>query len=167
MMPAQHQFGVGVHVEAHLAPERGERLDVALRLVAEVEVVAFVHLARMQRVHQHLPREVVRRHQRQVAREWQHQHGIDAGLLQQLQLDLKRREQLGRNVGPQDAQRMRLEGHHHGLASDGVGALGHVPHHLLVRHVYAVEVADAHHGRAQLRGNFFKLAEDLHRRSAS
>ncbi len=165
-MPAQHEFGVSVNVKSHLAPKRREGLDVALRLVAEVEVVAFVHFARVQRVDEYLLGEIVRRHQRQVARERQHQHRIHACLLQQLQLDRKRRQQLGCNIRPQNAQRMRLEGHRHRFASDGVSALGHVPHHLLMRHMYAVEVAHTHYGRAQLRWNFFKLAEYLHRRSA-
>jgi hypothetical protein len=47
-----------------------------------------------------------------------------------------------------------------------MSAFGNAAHHLLMRHVYTVEVADAHHGRAELLRDFFKLAKYLHRRSA-
>jgi hypothetical protein len=62
---------------------------------------------------------------------------------------------------------MRIEGHRDRLASDGVRAFGHAPHHRLVRHVHAVKVANAYHGGPQLRGHFGMMAEDLHRRSRS
>jgi len=62
---------------------------------------------------------------------------------------------------------MRIECDRHGLAVNGVGALGHVPHDRLVRDVNAVEVAHAHDRGSVLRGNFVKLAKDLHGQSAS
>ena len=63
------------------------------------------------------------------------------GLLQQFQLLRQRRKQLGRDVGTQNAQRVRLEGHDHRLAAEGVGALRHAPHDLLVRDVHAIKIA--------------------------
>ena len=84
VMPAQQLLGIDRGLETKLFAQVGQRVHVALRLMAEVEVVAFVHFARVQGLDQHLPGEVVRRHQREVAGERQHQHGIHAGLLQQL-----------------------------------------------------------------------------------
>ena len=56
---------------------------------------------------------------------------------------------------------MRIEGYHDGFASDGVGALGHVPHHLLVRDVDAVEVADADDGWAEVMRELLRDGERL------
>ena len=106
----------------------------------------------------------MRAHQRQVAGEGQDQHGVHARSLQQLQFHRQRRQQLGRNVGTQNAQRMRLEGHHHRLAADGVGALRHAAHHLLMRAMHAVEVAHAHHGGTESARHFLEFAEYLHGR---
>src|SRR5262249_28679209 len=101
-------------------------------------------------------------HHRQVAREWQHQYCIDLRLLQHLQLDRQRGEQLRRDIRPQDPQRMRLECNYHGLATDGMSPLGHVTDHLLMSPVYAVEVADTYHRGAEVGGDFVEVAEDLH-----
>ncbi len=69
---------------------------------------------------------------------------------------------LRRAIGPQNAQRMRLEGHDHRLAAEAASALGHVPHHFLVRPMYAVEVAHTDHGGSEVAGYVVEMAEDLH-----
>src|SRR5271157_1974255 len=162
VMPTPQLLGIDDCLEAHLLAERTQRVHVPLRLVAEMEVVTFVHLAGMEPFNQHLLAEIVCRHQREVTRERQQQHGIYAGSLQQLQLDRQRRQELGRDVWPQNAERMGFEGHHHRLAAKQVRALRHAPHHLLMGAVHAVKVAHAHHRGTQIRWYVFEFVEDLH-----
>src|ERR1700683_196549 len=119
-MSAQELLRINLHPEAQVFTQRAQSIYIPLRFMSEMEVVTFVNFARVQRSGEHISGEVMRRHHRQITREWQHQYCIDLGFLQQLQLERERCKQLGGNVGSQNAEGMRLEGDDDGLASDGV-----------------------------------------------
>src|ERR1700722_7767433 len=59
VMAAQRLLRKDASLEAALLAQLCQRVDVALRLVAEVEVVAFVYLARLQRLRQNFSRKIL------------------------------------------------------------------------------------------------------------
>ena len=104
-MPAQKLLGINLHVESQLLAQRSQSVHVALRLVAEVEVVAFVNFARVQRIRQH---SVAKSCADIIDRSRVNGSTSTASTLvcsSSLQLDRQRREQLGGNIRPQNAQR--------------------------------------------------------------
>src|SRR5215469_1909099 len=62
VIPAQRLLRVRVYVEPHLAPELRQRLDIPLRLMTKMKVVALMYFLRMQCIDQHISCKVVRRH---------------------------------------------------------------------------------------------------------
>src|SRR5208283_4938568 len=82
VMSAQGELGIDNGLEAHLLAQRVEGIHISLRFVPEMEVVALVNFARVQRSREHLAREVGRPHQRKVTGERQYQHGFYASLFQ-------------------------------------------------------------------------------------
>jgi hypothetical protein len=130
--------------------------------MSEVEVEAFVDFARAQAATNNLGGEVARAGQRQVPRERQDKDSVKPGFLQQAQLERQRGERPRGDVGPQDSHRMRFEGHNHRAGVQLRGARDDLVDDGAMRQVHAVEVADADHCRAEVVGNFFEFAEDMH-----
>ena len=161
-LPAHAHFVIDAHGEARLAAKLLQPLHIAFGLVSEVEVRALVHFFGVERPRQQLRGELARRSEREVTVEGQHQRGIEAGLRQKFQLARCGGEQLGRVGRPQDARRMRIEGHRHGTRARLLRAAHHLPEHGAVRAVHAIEVAHAHDGGSEVGGHGGQLAEYFH-----
>src|SRR5215469_7641013 len=116
--PADRHLGVGDDLESHLAAKSRQHGHITGRFVAEMEVVSLVYLDRLQSLFQDAMCELMRSHQRQVARERQQQHRIDPRLLQESKFLRCWSQQLEGTVRAQDADRMWLEGD-----SDSLGVL--------------------------------------------
>src|SRR5580692_6641682 len=69
VMAAQRLLRKDASFEAALLAQLRQRIDVTLRLMAEVEVVTFVHLARLQRPRQNFSRKILGTHHGKIARE--------------------------------------------------------------------------------------------------
>ena len=87
-----------------------EQVHIASSLVAEAEVVAFMHFARMQFFLQDALGELARRHQRKIAAKGKQQYRIDPCAFEQAEFFRRGSEQLQSGVGPQNASGMRLKG---------------------------------------------------------
>ncbi len=81
-----------------------------------------------------------------------HQDGVDAGGLQQLQPLTRADDQRRGDVGAQDVQRVRLEGHRHRARAAVTGQRDDLRQHGEVTAVHPVEVADRDDRRPDVRG---------------
>src|SRR5579875_3967692 len=79
-----------------------------------------------------------------------------------LEFGRQRREQLGSNVRTQDAQRVRLEGHHHSVTAEAARPLRHVAYHLLVRAMHPVEVSHTHYRGTEIGRHVIEMAKNSH-----
>src|SRR5580658_7531511 len=80
MTTAQNHLRINLGLEAAVLSQLRQRVDVALRLMPKVEVVALVNFAGVQRVDQHLPGEVLGCGQRKIARKRQQQNCVNPNL---------------------------------------------------------------------------------------
>ena len=118
-----------------------EHRGVALRLVAEAEVLPHAHVRGAELADQHVVDELLRRARGEPLVERDHHELLHADALDQLGLAVEGRQQRRRGVRRDDGRRVRVEGQH------GVGAADH----LAVAQVHAVERADGDAPRARLR----------------
>ncbi len=77
-------------LKSHFQAELAQQFDVSRRFAPEVEVVAFVNFAGVQAPFQNFMGELVRRHQRKIAREGKQHHRVDPGRFEQAQFFRKR-----------------------------------------------------------------------------
>ena len=122
------------------APVRAQQLRVALRAVAEAEVLADADERRAEPLDEHLVDELLRALRRERRVELDHDELLDAERGDELGLALERRQQPRLVPGRDDRGRVRVEGQHRVGARD----------HLAVPEVDAVERADGDAPRARL-----------------
>ena len=128
--------------EAEVRTQLGQRTHRPLAIAPVAEVVADVDFDGPDARVQDLAHEALGGPARKRAVERLDDRHVGARLLEQLELLVEGREQLGRVIGAQHAARMRLERVDRGLAAERVRALGHGLHDALVPEVQTVEVAD-------------------------
>ena len=133
------------------APVGAQQLGVALRLVAEAEVLADRDVRRAERADEHVVDELLRAARGELAVERDDDELLDAERRDELRLALQVGEQARRGARLHDGGRMRLE------RQDGVGARDD----LAVAEVHAVERPDRDAPRARLDVG---QARDLHAR---
>src|SRR5215218_1918273 len=127
--------------DAHLeAPVCAQQRRVALRPVAEAEVLPHAHVRRPQRAGQHLVEEALRAAHGELGVERHHDELLDAEAGHELGLALERRQQQRRARRGDDRHRMGVERQHGVRAADD----------LAVAEVHAVEGPDGHAPRAWL-----------------
>src|SRR3954452_21686831 len=160
---AQLHLRIDLHFESHFTSELFKHFDIAGGLVSEMKVVTFVHFARMQLLLQDVVRELMGRHQREIAGEGKQQNRVESGRFEQAKFFGKWREQLQASVGPENADRMRFEGHCHGFGSLLRSAGEDVLQHGAMRAMDSIEVADAQERGSEVAGNLVQVVEDLHR----
>ena len=90
---AQSHLGIELDLEAHLAAEVGEHMDVAGCLVAEAEVKTLVHFARLQLFRENALDKLSWSQQGEIPSEGKQQDGVDPGGLKQAQFFGSGREQ--------------------------------------------------------------------------
>jgi hypothetical protein len=117
-----------------------QQRDVALRLVAEAEVLPDAHGVRSKLADEHVVDEALGGLARERAVERDDDELAHAEPRDEVDLRGERRDQLRRVCGRDDRARVRLEREH------GVGAA----HHLAVPDVHAVELADRDMARSEL-----------------
>ena len=146
--------------EAELLAERDERVGIALRGVAEAVVLADddVHGARLG--DQHLLGEGLRREQRELVGERDHEQLVDALLRDQLGAAVDAREPARDLARAQDLGRHRLERRDRAGRAELLRALQRLVDQPPVPQVDAVERAERDHARARL-----ELARALRRSS--
>ena len=145
---------VGVQADGdHLDPpgpaQVGQQVRVAGRLVAEAEVLPHHHRPGAQAAEEHVGGERLRPHLGQLGGEGQHQHDLDAGLAQQLDLAVQRGEQRRLAPGPQDGQGVAVEGDRGRGHAPGGRLGGHPVQQRPVPPVDPVEHPNGDHGRPQ------------------
>ena len=96
-------------------------IAITLLVMAEVEVLADDHHTGLQAAHEHPVDERLRALRCLVLVERHDHDRVDAGRLQQLELLLGTGQQPRRRLGPHDARRMTIEGHHHRLRTEIIG----------------------------------------------
>jgi len=88
------------------------------------------------------------------------QAGAEIG--QAMRLDPEGRQAKGRIVGPEQAARMRLEGHDAQRRAQGLRLLARRPQHGLMAAMHAVEIAERHNGAPRRRRQGRIMPEYLH-----
>src|ERR1035441_9094561 len=91
-LPARAHLPIVMNLKSHFAAKIPQQVNISCRLVPEVEVVAFMNFAGMQPLLQNSMSKLVRRHEREIAREGKEQDRIDTGGFQQTQFFRKRRD---------------------------------------------------------------------------
>src|SRR5208282_2586515 len=164
-LPAQAHLGIIVDLKSHFPAQIAQHLNVARRLVPEVEVVAFVDFPGMQALLQDFMGKLVRRHQRKIARKREQQDRVDPGGFQQAQFFRKRSQQFQVVTGTQDAGGMGLEGDNHRLRAPSFRAPHDFVHNVAVSAVHTVEVTDADERGTEVAGNIVEFVESSHPKS--
>ena len=113
--------------------------------MSEEEIGPHPHLGDAQPVDQHRPHERLGIPAGQVRREADDRDAIDAGALERLELLRLGHEQRRRLVGPDDARRVRVEGHHDRRGVPLIRNARKAIEDLAVAAVQAVEVAERQH----------------------
>ena len=121
-----------------------------------------MHFAGVQLLCEDLFRKLPRSHQRKIAPERQEQHRVQAAGLEQAQFFRSRGDQLKPGVRPQNAHRMRLEGHRHRLGPLLPRPLDDLFEHAAMGAMDAVKVPNAHQRRPEAGGNVLEFVEDMH-----
>src|SRR5262249_4980121 len=138
---AQRHLVEDLHVETHLHAELLQGFHIPSGLVSEVEVVAFVNFASMQRIAQNTFGKLTRREKREIAAEGKYENRVQAGGREQVQFLRSRSQQFQAGVGTKNADRMRLEGNGNGLSALLPRPLDNVFQHCFVGAVNPIEVA--------------------------
>src|SRR5579872_3485127 len=112
---------IDAYAEPEFAAQASEAGDIALRVVSEAEVVAFMHFNGVQCAGNDAARELIRSQQGKIAGEGQKQQGIDPSFLQQGYLLFQWCDELGSFLRAKDPGRMRLERHGHGTGFELAG----------------------------------------------
>src|SRR5665648_27521 len=171
-----HPGGRPPAVRIHRPPDVAEHLDVeavpAAQLrhgcqvpgiaPAEADVVPHHDDAGTQTLDQVRPDEVLGRCRRELRGVRDHQHRVDARLLQQLQPVGEAGDQRRRLVRPVYLRRVRIEGHSDGGTPDGVCGRHHPAEDRAVATVHPVEVADRHDGRPETVGYLAQVGPAVH-----
>ena len=131
-----------VSPETVVLAERAQHREVPAAAVAEEKVRSNPHLRDPQPVHQHRPDERFRVPFRQLAREPHDCHAADARAMKRLEPLRFGHEQLRCLVRPQDARRMRIEGHRHRRAAMLGSTTPDALDDLEVTAMQAVEIAE-------------------------
>src|SRR5947209_5403094 len=118
-----------------------------------MEVEAFVNFDSFQSIAQNDLREILRAHQRQIAREGKQQNGVNSCLFQKPEFFSSGREQLQAGIRAQNSHRMRFETHSNRLGRPLARAENNLVEHPAVRAMYSVKVADADQSWAKVRRN--------------
>ena len=113
--------------------------------MAEQKIRADPDFRHAQPVDEHRPDEHFRIPAGQLRREANDRRALEAGLLERLQLLRLRHQQRRRLVGPDDARRMRVEGHHDGGRAMLAGDPAHAIEDLAMTAMQAVEIAQRQH----------------------
>ena len=131
--------------------------------MAKVEVITFMHLARVEMLLEDVVGKLVGSHQRKIARKRQQQNCVQLSRRQQAKFFRGRSQQFEYVIGTKNARRMRIKSNDDRSGARGPGAAHDLVDHGPVCAVDAVEVADAHDRRTEVRGDVCELVEDLHR----
>ncbi len=102
------------HLKSQRPAEFTQFSNAALGAVTKTKIGAFMNLDRAQRIMNNRSDEFRRPHAGELRGERQHQDSVDAGVPQQLESRLQRRNQLGTSLRTQKAQRVRIEGNRYG-----------------------------------------------------
>ena len=116
---------------------------------------------------EHVLDELARGQVRELLVEAEHERRVDAGLGEQLQLLVHADEVLGADLGPQQRERVAVEGDRDDAGAAGRGIHSRTVDHRAVAGVHAVELADRDDRRAVARGHLGRIAEDDHGATAA
>ncbi len=118
-------------------------MHVCLSAITEAEVLPFVHFNSVQCIAQNRLAEGARRRARECLGKRQQQDSVEARAIQQLQLDLKRRDQPSGSFGPENCGGMRIERHQHRFSVCLPRARDHLANNTPVPAMHTVKVADS------------------------
>ena len=124
------------------APEHRKRTGA---IVSKQKIRAHPYLGDVQPLDEHGADKALRIPRRQLVRKAHDSYALHAGTAQGFELLRRGHQQRRRLVGPQDARRVRLEGHRCRRAATLAGAPPHAVDDLHVPAVQAVEIAQGHH----------------------
>src|ERR1700722_13230315 len=158
----QAHLGIVVYFEAHFFTEFAQLMNVARRFVPEVEVVPLMNFTRLQALLQNVVGELMRRHQRKVARKGKQQNRIDAGTSQKLKLFRQRSQQLQIVIGTQNARGMRLKRNHHRSRLRRPRAPHDLINHVPVSPMYPVKISNTDKSRPEGAGHVVEMVEGQH-----
>src|SRR5579859_4206565 len=103
--------------EAEITAVLCERMHVAFRVMAEMEVIALVDFLGLERAGDDVAGEIARRKYRKVTCEGKQEQSVDARGFEQLNFEFQGRDEFRSILWAQYARRMRLEGHGYRLVS--------------------------------------------------
>ncbi len=143
--------------------QRAQHREVAGAIVPEQEVGPHPHFSDPHPVHQHAADERFGIPLRHLVRKAHDRRTLDAGPRDRLEPLGGRHQERRRFVGPDDARRMRIEGHHGwggtALVRDAADAVQDLP----VAAMHAVEVAERQHRMTPAcRARIVRKVNDLH-----
>src|SRR5215469_15178921 len=164
---SHHHDRIGFHVEAEFLAQFGQADGCTLGFVAEVEILAFMHFFCPEAASQDVTREISGCSHGEIACKGNHQERIQAAFAKKSLLAAWRSDQLGSNVWPQNAQRMRLEGYGDRPAAGLMRASDHFFHDLLMSAMHAVKITHADDGGSKIVRDLFNRSEDSHAMSNS
>src|SRR5579859_27614 len=150
------------YLKSEFLSELCKALDIALCLVPKVEIGALMDLACLESLTQNLASKLARRSGGKIAAEGQHKRGVQAGLLQQLELLGQRCDQFGRNIGAQDARRMRLKRNSNRFRPPNFRPRDHFPQDALMGEMHSVKVAGGHNRAAKIGRHLREIAKNAH-----
>jgi hypothetical protein len=139
-----------VHGEAVLATQLGERLDGAAAAHAEAEVGADHDDASVQRVDEDAPHELLGGLLAERAVEGQHDGRVDTGLAEALDLLCVAEERRRAGFGPEETERVPVEGDDRGGQPLASGYGPQVADDAAVAGVHTVELADGDGARTEV-----------------
>ena len=161
---SQAHLGIDLHFESHLAPQLGEQAHIPGSLVPKAEIESLMHLAGVQSLAQDAFGKLSRSHQRQIAPEGKHQHGVDPGTVQPAQLFRQRRQQLQPRLRLKNPRRMRLKRYRHRFPAVAPRPRYDLAQHMGMGPMHPVEISHADIGGSEIRRHLFDFAKHIHRK---
>src|SRR6476469_5370954 len=160
--PAYHHHRIDAHVETKLFAQLFQARGIALRFVAKVKIIAFMHFLRAQPAGKNVASKFSRCGHGKIPREGNYQQRVQPGLGQQGFFLRQRRNQPRRHVRTQNAERMRLKRNRHGLAMVQAGTLGNFLQHAQVTAMDTIKISYADNRGSKICRHFLKRAEYPH-----
>src|ERR1017187_5171089 len=128
----------------------------------KVKVIPLVNLAGMEMFFQDVVGKLVRRHQRKIACEGQHQNRVESGGLEQAEFLRSRSQEFKCVIGSKDARRMGLKGDDDRPCLRGLRMANDFIDDRAVSAVNAIEIADADDRGTEVAGDIVEFVEGQH-----